>query len=104
MTPSRERVLNCLEDSIRRLMAFRGIETDKEVSEVTNPIDDLGLKSGDLVNVAPDIEAEDEALSVPIEVVDWADDSSGKRRYRRLGEVADLIISYLAKQETASRE
>lgn len=101
----RDKVFDSLQKSLRKLMAFRGLtNAGDEITEKTDPVVDLGLKSGDLVAVGPDLEMEAEELNVPNEVLDWADDSSGKRRYRSIGEMTDLIFAYLEKQEGAPRE
>lgn len=106
MTPSRNTIIAVLTEALRRILIFRGKEEEAEAPIPTNldPVKSLGVPSDDLILVGPELSRESTELDLPNEVFDWADDSSGQRRYRTVEEMADRIIKYLASQEAAKHE
>lgn len=101
MSYTRPEVLNCLTKAVRKILIFRGQteEAEDPIPEDVDPVVTYGIPSLDLAQVGPELARESDELDLPNEVYDWADDSSGQRRYRTLGEIADRIMDHLAKQE-----
>lgn len=99
MSYSRQEVLTCLTKAVRKILVFRGKteEAEEPIPENVDPIVTYGIPSLDLTQVGPELARESDELDLPNEVYDWADDSTGKRRYRTLGEIADRVMDYLDK-------
>lgn len=102
--PPREELVSVLTEALRKILVFRGkSEVAPPITAQTDPVTDLGIESEDLVLVGPELSQESQDLDLPNEVFDWADDSSGRRRYRTVGEIADRIGEYLKTAEAAPR-
>ena len=99
MSYTRIEVLTCLTKVVRKILIFRGKskEAEEPIPENIDPVRTYGIPSLDLTQVGPELARESDELDLPNEVFDWADDSSGIRRYRTLGEIADRVMDHLAK-------
>ncbi len=106
MSYTRPEVLTCLAKAVRKILIFRGKteEAEEPIPEDTDLVRTFGFPSVDLTQVGPELARESDELDLPNEVYDWADDSSGVRRYRTLGEIADRVIGHLAKQGDQKNE
>ncbi len=95
--PPRETLVTAVALALRKILVFRGKAdvADAPITPHTDPVTDLGIESEDLVLVGPELSQESQMLDLPNEVFDWADDSSGRRRYRTVGEIADRISDHL---------
>lgn len=102
--PTREKLVSAVTKALRKILVFRGKSevADAPITPQTDPVSDLGIPSEDLVLVGPELSQESQDLDLPNEVFDWADDSSGRRRYRTVGEIADRISRHLTAAEGAS--
>lgn len=101
MNLTREKILAALADVLRSIVVFKGRPTPTvALNSGTNPAKALELDSDDLVLVGCEL-TDHLGVEVPEEVIDWVDDSSGSRRCRSLGEIADKILGYFNKQEAA---
>jgi hypothetical protein len=100
MSYTRPEVLACLTKAVRKILVFRGKteEAQEPIPEDSDLIQTYGFPSVDLTQVGPELARESDELDLPNEVYDWADDSSGTRRYRTLSEIADRVMEHLAKQ------
>lgn len=103
MNLPREKVLEALAAVLRQILTFRGQSAGAEVSitGTTDPVKVLGLESDDLVLVATEI-SDLLGVEIPEDAIQWIDDSGDRRRCRTVGQIADDILSFLARAEAAS--
>lgn len=103
MNLPREKVIETLAAVLRQILIFRGQSAGPEVSIVgtTDPIKVLGLESDDLVLVATEI-SDMLGVDIPEDAIQWVDDSGERRRCRSVGEIADDIVNFIARAETAA--
>ena len=101
--PSQENLVDAVTQALRKILIFRGKTelADAPITSTTDPVVELGIPSEDLVLVGPELSVISPDLDLPNEVFDWADDSSGQRRYRTVGEIADRMAQYLAAPQEA---
>ena len=99
-----EKLVSAVTRALQKILVFRGIpDVDNvAITPQTDPVSELGISSEDLVLVGPELSQESQDLDLPNEVFDWADDSSGRRRNRTVGEIADRISRHLETQEGVS--
>lgn len=102
--PPRETLVAAVAQALRKILIFRGKADVAEapITPQTDPVTELGIESEDLVLVGPELSQESQYLDLPNEVFDWADDSSGNRRYRTVGEIADRISEHLNAAKAAN--
>lgn len=103
MNLPREKVLEALATVLRQILTFRGQSAGGEVSitGTTDPIKVLGLESDDLVLVATEI-SDLLGVEIPEDAIQWIDDSGERRRCRTVGQIADDIVNFIARSESAA--
>lgn len=101
MDLTREEVLTALSRVLRAIIEFKGEPAPTEtVGDRTDPIKALGLESDDLVLVGCEL-TDQLGMEIPEEAINWVDDSTGHRRWKKLGEVADGIVDHCSQLEVA---
>lgn len=98
MNLTREQILRALAEALSAIVVFKGRPAPTVVlGPGTDPSRALELDSDDLVLVGVEI-SDLLGVDVPEDAIDWVDDSTGRRRCRTLGEVADSIMQYFQQE------
>jgi len=98
MNFDRDQIIAALAEALSAIVVFKGRPAPTmRLGEHTDPAKTLELDSDDLILVGVEL-SDLLGVEVPEEAIDWVDDSSGHRRCRTLGEMADGILRYFQKE------